>query len=788
MPAPLLAQALQSFRAGDRLRAAALCRTAIQMETGPADAHRLLAEIEDAAGNIDAAAVACEQVAALAPRDAGNLRRWAILASRQGRPQEAAALLEKSLCLEPDNARALNNLANLLIALHRPGEAVEMLQRALAAQPDYAVAHNNLGNALAQLGRLEEAVEQYRRALALNHGFLEALMNLAGALSTLGRPSEALSQLDRVVALDPKHVSAHSARGRALAALGRGAEAIAAHRAAAQLNPRDAEVFIEMGRLMLQLRFSVNAHAAFTAALELLPGDVRAQEGLVMSLMLTNRYEEAVQAIAVLRRMAPENHYLQGHQLHAQLHCADWRDLETESRDITERVRRGEHMDLPMAFMAHNDSPADQLACARIYVEDRRPRDSVDPATAATANATTSTVAAVRPARRPASEPLRVAYLSADFGDHPVGQLIVGIIESHDRNRFETHVLSAGRDDAGEVRRRIESGCDHFLDVSALSDRDVARIIRERGIDIAIDLGGHTLGSRALLLAYRPAPLQISFLGFPGTLGADFIDYIIADRWVIPEEDQRHYSEKVIYLPNSYLPGTAAEPVLAAPARSDAGLPLNGFVYGCFHAVYKILPAAFDSWMRILQSVPDSVLWLRDTDALVKSNLAREAALRGMDPARFVYAAKTATPADHRARLSLADVFLDTRPYNAHSTAIDALAAGVPVITLPGRSFASRVAGSLLQACGLERLSAQTAGQYEQLAIDLARAPEELAGIKAHLRREYASRLADTREFCRRLEAAYGEIWARHARGEPPSPLYISPRRTADACENGTGS
>ena len=780
MAAPLFAQALQSWKGGDRPRAAALCRAAIGTEPGHADAHRLLAEIEDAAGHVDAAAAACERVAALAPRDAANLRRWALLESRQGRPQEAVLLLEKSLGLEPDNARALNNIGNLLIALNQPADAVEPLRRALAAQPGYAAAHNNLGNALVRLGQADEAVEQYQRALTSNDGFIEAMMNLAGAFSGQGRVSEALAVLDRAVALDPKHAPAHSARGRALAALGRGVEAIAAHRAAAQLNPRDPEVFIEMGRLMLQLRFSANAHSAFTAALELLPGDVRAQEGLVMSLMLTNRHEEAVQAIALLRRMAPGNHYLQGHQLHAQLHCADWRELESESRDIAERVRRGERVALPMGFMAHNDSPADQHACARIYVEDCRPRDSAVQVAAAAAGA--------RRAPRPASEPLRIAYLSADLGDHPVGQLIVGTIESHDRTRFETHVLSAGRDDAGEVRRRIEAGCDHFLDVSAQSDRDVARIIAERRIDIVIDLGGHTLESRALLLAYRPAPLQVSFLGFPGTLGTDFIDYIIADRWVIPEADQQHYSEKVIYLPGSYLPGMAAESVAAAPARAAAGLPPEGFVFGCFHAVYKILPAAFDSWMRILKSVPGSVLWLRDAVPLVKSNLAREAARRGVDPARFVYAPKTATPAHHRARLSLADVFLDTHPYNAHSTAIDALAAGVPVITLPGRSFASRVAGSLLQACGLERLSAHSAEHYERLAIDLARAPEDLAGIKAHLRREYAPRLADTREFCRSLEAAFGEIWARHARGEPPSPLYISSRRAADQCEVGTGS
>jgi predicted O-linked N-acetylglucosamine transferase (SPINDLY family) len=729
MASTFFKSALDAWRRGDRARALDQCNAAVQQgeaveaDTEQADVHRLLAEIHGSEGRIDLAIFACQQVARLAPRDAANLRRLAVLLTQSRNPAAAAVVLQKSLEMEPDNMRALNNLGSLFNEAGRAEEAIPVLQRALALRSDYSVAMVNLGNALNAVGRCEEA----------------------------------LAHFDRAIALDPSIAPAHVGRGTALAAAGNSAEAIAAYHQALALNPRDPRVLIQMGDTMLKGGFASNALSAFTAALELLPGDIHAQQGRVFAIMALNRHEEAAEAIAALRAAAPMNHYLQGHQLHAQLHCADWSEFEASSRDIALRVRCGERVDLPLSFLVHNESPADQLICARTFMADLTPP---------------RVPALERPAHRSETR-LRVAYLSPDFRDHPVGQLIAGVIEAHDRSRFETHAFCTEPDDGSDMRRRLETGFEHFHSVRDCSDLEIAERIAAAGIDVLVDLGGHTRGSRTPLLAHRPAPVQVSFLGFPGTVGADFIDYIVADRHVIPESDQAHYAEKVIYLPDSYLPG-ALPAVADAPGRVAAGLPAAGFVFCSLNSPHKILPAVFGSWMRILTAVPDSVLWLRDGGDVVRRNLAREAQARGVDPVRLIHAPKVATLADHLARLGRADLFLDTRPYNAHTTACDALAAGVPVLTMRGGSFASRVATSLLFSCGLEYLSVDSHQEYERLAVELARTPGELARLKAHLLGARAGApLFDTPRFCRNLETALLEISARHARGESPAPLYV---------------
>jgi predicted O-linked N-acetylglucosamine transferase (SPINDLY family) len=310
--------------------------------------------------------------------------------------------------------------------------------------------------------------------------------------------------------------------------------------------------------------------------------------------------------------------------------------------------------------------------------------------------------------------------------------------------------------------------------VAAWSDLEIAARMAELSIDIAVDLGGHSMGGRPRVLSYRPAPIQVSFLGYPGTLGADFIDYLIADPRVIPDDDRIHYSEQIIYLPDTCLPTDGPPPVTSPPTRAAAGLPASGFVYCCFNAPHKISPGMFDVWMRLLQAVPDSVLWLRNAFATAQNNLAREAERRGVNPSRLVHAPRTETRAEHFGRFALADVFLDTHPYNAHTTAIDALGAGVPIVTMRGRTFASRVASSLLGVCDLGHLAVETLEQYEQLAIELARAPATLAATKEHLLRARTP-LFDTARFCRHLEAAYIEVWARYVRGESPSTLWVEP-------------
>jgi protein O-GlcNAc transferase len=558
-----------------------------------------------------------------------------------------------------------------LLALDRPEQALAACDELLAAEPDLPGVRGLRAHALLRVNQVHAALAAATQATIAAPNDSEAFVALGLASVRVGLAAQGLTAFDRALALQPSLSSAHAGRGLALAATGRSTEAIAAYERAAQLDPRDAGVFFEVGHLMLRLGRLGNACAAFNAAVQLQPNHVLALEGRTKTLAALNRHEEALPGFVALCHAAPPLDYLQGAKFHSQLHCCDWSEFDRESSAIAERVRSGERADNPLSFIVHNDSPADQQRCAQTYVLDRFP---------------TAVPAMGRRVSRTNSR-LRVAYLSADFRDHPVAQLMAGVFESHDRSRLETYALSAGPDDGSPLRQRLQRSFDHFLDVTDMQDAALAARMAELSIDIAVDLGGHTTGSRTRVIAFRPAPVQVAFLGFPGTLGAGFIDYIVADPYVIPESDRMHYTEQVIYLPDTYLPIDGPGALGQVPDRREAGLPPTGAIFCSFNAAYKILPPMFDMWMRILKGTPDSVLWLRDVSDSAKRNLAKEAERRHVDPSRLIYAPRVPTLADHRARLSLADMFLDTQPYNAHTTASDALGAGVPVITMRVRAL-----------------------------------------------------------------------------------------------------
>jgi protein O-GlcNAc transferase len=763
VPTQLLVNAVACWHSGRHLEAEALCRAAVKNDPTDADAHRLLAKIHAASGQIADAVAACQRVAELAPLDAANLQRLAELFLALARPADALATFDLALRHAPQLPGARRGRIHALLALAQPQVALAACEELLAAQPAIARVRGLRAVALLALQRPSDALAAANEATIVEPADAQAHVALGGAALAAGLPERALPAFEQALSLSPTLANACAGRGLALVASGRETEAIDALAQAVQQDPQAATgAFLQAGYQMLQLGHPGSAHAAFCKLLEAQPDHREAQEGRVIALIAMNRYDEAAAGLATLRAAFPATDYLSGISFHVQLQCCDWTDFDTSIRALAERVRRGERADAPLTFIVHNESQADQILCARTYVADKC---SVD-------------VPGLPRRARAAESRLRVGYLSSDFRNHAVAQLAVGVFESHDRSRFETYAFSTGPDDGSELRRRTERSFEHFLQVAALSDVAIASRMAELSIDIVIDLGGHSMGGRPRVLAYRPAPVQVGFLGFPGTLGADFIDYIVADPYVIPPADRIHYAEQVIYLPDCCLPADGAPAVISPPSRTEAGLPARGFVYCCFNAPYKISPRVFDVWMRLLKAVPDSVLWLRDASAVAKNNLAKEAARRGVDPSRLIYAARTPTRAEHYSRFALADVFLDTRPYNAHTTATDALGVGVPVITMRGKTFASRVAYSLLNACDLGHLATETLEQYEQLAIDLALAPQAVADLKAHLHRVHTNApLFDSVRFCRHLEAAYSEIWARHARGEQPSTLWVE-RRT----------
>ena len=369
---------------------------------------------------------------------------------------------------------------------------------------------------------------------------------------------------------------------------------------------------------------------------------------------------------------------------------------------------------------------------------------------------------------------IRIGYFSADFHNHPVAFLMAELFERHDRSKFELIAFSFGPDTDDDIRRRLKVAFDKFIDVRNMSDRDVALLARSLEIDIGVDLKGFTEDARTNIFAMRAAPIQVNYLGYPGTMGADYIDYLIADPMLIPASHQSHYTEKIVYLPNSYQPNDRKRQISdKAFTRSELGLPQQGFVFCCFNNNYKITPDVFDSWMRILAHVEGSVLWLLEDNEIAARNLKKEASVRGIDPDRLVFAPRMAL-ADHLARHRMADLFLDTLPYNAHTTASDALWAGLPVLTQIGETFAGRVAASLLNAVHLPELVTTTRDDYEALAIELATNPAKLASIKQKLAdNRLTTPLFDTELFTKHIEAAYTTMYERYQADLPPDHIHV---------------
>jgi protein O-GlcNAc transferase len=754
----LYAEALARWRSGRAAEAESLVRAAIGEDPFDVDAQRLLAEICAATGRLAAALEVRLGLSRLAPADEDNQLRIGELRLATGRAQEALADFERLLS-SPSPAQAAHlGRIQALLALGQPGEAL----RECDQHPRLPGVGTQRICALLALGRAGEALGAAQQASASDPRSVPAQLALGTAALAAGVPELALQGYEQALALQPRLARAQAGRGLALVTAGRHEEALEALSEAMHMDPAGAAVvFLQAAYHLLQVGRPEQALRAFSRLVSLQPQLLAARQGRAVALTTLGRYEEALPELRILRQRAPGSDYLAGVYFHAQLQECDWSDYERSRRELAEGVRRGERVDTPLSFIVHNESPREQRLCAQIYAAQRcaAPGGPIQ-----------------RPPR-PEAARLRVAYLSADLRDHAVGQLLAGVIECHDRERFETFAFSTSADDASTLRQRIVRSFEHFIDAAPWTDEIIAARMAELHIDIAVDLTVHSTGGRTGALAFRPAPVQMSFLGYPGTSGTDFIDYIVADRHVIPETERGEYSEQVIYLPDTYLPSDGV-PMAGPPvSRAAAGLPESGFVFCCFNAHHKISPALFDLWARLLDQVPGSVLWLRSPSASARARLGARLAARHIDPARLIFAPRTATRAEHYARFALADLFLDTYPYNAHTTASEALGIGVPLVTLHGRTFASRVATSLLEACALPQLATDSLENYERLALQLARNPEALAELRMRLQRARPSApLFNVQRFCRHLEAAYLEAWRRYRDQEVRGVLRVTPQ------------
>ncbi len=636
--------------------------------------------------------------------------------------------------------------------------AEEIARAALRSDPQDAEAAYLLGSSLLFQDRYSEAVAPLRVAYqgAPRKG---AGHRLGYCYLALGDLTNAETVLEREVRAYPDLVNARNALGIALVRQSRVAEALAVFLEAARLDPRSVEANTNTGNVLGDLGRYEEAIPYLQRAIAVQPELADTHYNLGVALQSLKRHDEAIASLQTALERAPRSAYTLGYLLWNEMSICRWRELDARVGALRSQLR--EVPTAPFAFLAVSHSAEEQRHCAALHVREK----------------VRALPAPLWQGTRYRHGKIRLAYLSADFREHPVAQLTAGLFERHDRARFEVFGISYGPDDRSAMRRRLMQGFDRFVDVLRLSDAGAAGSLRELEVDIAIDLQGHTTGSRPGILAHRPAPVQVSYLGYPGTAGAEFIDYVIADDFVVPAEQKPFFSEQVVHLPdcfqvNDHQRVTAA----SAPTRAAEGLPENGFVFCCFNNTYKLNPWMFDIWMRLLREVPGSVLWLREEGSAAGRSLGDEARARGVDPARIVFARRLPAFADHLARHRLADLFLDTLPYNAHTTASDALAAGLPLLTCAGSAYAGRVGGSLLRTIGLPELITGSLQDYEALALKLAREPRLLGELRSRLERNLStSPLFDTDRFRRHIEAAYTRMWELSQRGDKPQSFAVEP-------------
>jgi len=735
-----------------------------------------------------------EQVLENQPTHFDALHLLGVIAAQTGHYLLAVTLMDKAIALDGQSAMAHNSRGNVLKELKRLDEALASYGRAIQLAAGYAEAYNNRGTVLQELARLDEALASYERAIQLKTDYAEAYYNRGNTLQALRRFDAALASHEQAIKLKAGYVEAYNNRGNALQSLQRFEAALASFEQAIQLKADYAEAYHNRGNALQALQRFDAALASYEQAIQLKTDYAEAHNNRGIALQSLQRFEAAVGsydlaiqfkadyaeaynnrgiALRGLRRLDaalasfeqaiklnPGQSFLIGRWLHTKMALCDWHGVEDQVAKLMTAIAGNEKVATPWPVLALSDSVELQRKTAEIWTTDQYP-------------ASTELPAIVKWVRH---KKIRVGYYSADYHNHATAYLMAELFERHDRNKFELIAFSFGGAQRDALRQRLCVAFDQFIEVDNQSEKDIAVLSRSMEIDLAIDLKGFTTNNRTKIFSYRAAPIQVSYLGYPGTLGAEYIDYLIADHTVIPQASQQHYVEKIAYLPNSYQVNDRQREIAATQfSRAALGLPLTGFVFCCFNNNHKITPNTFAGWMRILKQVAGSVLWLLEDNETAAQNLRREASAQGVNAARLIFA-KRMPPPDHLARHRVADLFLDTLPCNAHTTASDALWAGVPVLTCVGEAFASRVAASLLNAINLAELITTTQAQYELLAIELATNPERLSQIKQTLaRNRLTTPLFDTALFAQHIEEAYTQMVARYHAGLPPDHLYVAP-------------
>ncbi|MEY3739882.1 MAG: hypothetical protein RLZZ192_558 [Pseudomonadota bacterium] len=643
----------------------------------------------------------------------------ALAAHQQGALDEARALYERVLKWHPNHFDAVHMLGLVAYQQGNLDRAALLISKAIKIDPEVASAHNNYGNVLQDQRKLTSALASYERAIALDPHYAEAHNNRGDVLQEMGRLSEALGSYARALEVSPRYAAAFFNQGNAYGRQGLWREAIESYDQALSITPQYPQALMNRGNALVELRDNESAVQSYASALSLDPG-------------------------------IP---YLAGTLLHVNMQQCKWSDYEVRLGALLQDLRANRPVCLPFPLLSMTEDAALHRKVAQAWIDSAHSRKRTP----------------WSPVVRPKARKLRIGYFSGDLCNHPVAYLTAGLFEAHDRTQFEIFAFSFGADTQDDMRLRLEKTFDHFLDVKDLTDAQLINRARECELDVAVDLTGLTKGCRPGVFAARVAPVQISYLGYPGTSAIPNMDYVLGDRTLFEAADAMHYTEKFIRLPHSYQANDPSRrPSERKFTRAELGLPESGFVFCCFNNNYKINPVMFDCWMKILKSVPSSVLWLREATEQTTHNLRAEAQARGVDGSRLVFASRIDSMADHLARQRAADLFIDALPYNAHTTASDALLAGVPVLTCKGRSYAGRVGASLLNALSLGKLITHDLNEYEQVAVALAQDPARISELRKDLQEKLQTEpLFDIKRFTRDIERAFLQVIERKDAGLP---------------------
>jgi predicted O-linked N-acetylglucosamine transferase (SPINDLY family) len=723
---------------------------AIAVDPNRAEAHFNLGNAFRELKRWDEALVCFERALVLQPDDEAAYSSYGLVLIALGRLDEAVSSFDKALFCKPRYASAYVDRGNALLKLERLDEALANFDQAIAIEPQYAKAYNNRGNVLTTLKRYDEAIQSYEKAISIQPDYAISYSNRGNVLQELGRLEEALASHDTALAIKPDYADAHNNRGTVLQDLNRWNDALESLCRAIELQPDHIEALCNCGTAMRHLGRLNDALVCYDRAVSIQPSNAALYNNRGHALKDLVRLDEASNNYARALELKPDFEFVLGDLMFSRRKICAWQTFDQDLQQLQVQLNQHQKVSQPFAVLALFDDPTLQRSAAEVWAQAHHSAPSPLGLITQTPDHTSP---------HPHQDKIRLAYYSADFHNHATAYLMAQLFECHDKSQFELYAFSFGPDTQDAMRQRVVAAFDHFIDVRSHSDQAVAQRSRELGIDIAVDLKGYTRDSRPGIFACRCAPVQVNYLGYPGTMGAPFMDYLIADKVVIPPESQEHYSENIVYLPHCYQVNDSQREIADTVWRkADLGLPEEGFVFCCFNNSYKITPHTFASWMRVLKAVPGSVLWLLGDNDTAQRNLQSHTQAAGVDPSRLVFAPRLPLP-EHLARHRAADLFLDTLPYNAHTTASDALWAGLPVLTQMGQSFAARVAASLLTAVGLPELITQGQQAYEARAIELANEPLQLSAIKQKLAHNRAtSPLFSGQLFARHIEAAYAEI------------------------------